>query len=372
MPRKKKEEPKRRKDGLIERKVSLRDERGDIVRDVNGKAITTHIYGKTEEEIKRNIARWQMQTLLKFREDRLDAEKPVSFKELSDKWLKVRENMVQYVTYKGYYYKVQHMQEYFKDNKDVNDIKSSDLQAYYNSFGDAAFNTVNKYRIVMNSIITMGLADRILKYDPRANTKVPDTAADEKTQRYYTESDARKVVDHAKALGKDGLCAFIPLKTGLRPGEVVAFNVDRDFDPENKEVYVNETVKFKEGGQTTGKPKTKTSRRTIPVDDEFVEHIRSLNMKGYIYDNGKGKPKAYSSWRKYDFANFMASLSLNEETKNIMRLNPHELRHTYGTLLYRSGTDLYTIMKVMGHADIKVTQKYVHNDYVRDNMKLDY
>ncbi|MDD4565533.1 MAG: site-specific integrase [Eubacteriales bacterium] len=371
MPRKK-ENPKKRKDGRIEKKVSLRDERGEIVRDVNGKAITAHIYGKSNEELKKNIAKWQSQFILQLREEELRASKPATFKELSDKWLGVREGMVQYITYKGYYYKVLHMQEYFKSNKDVNSIISSDLQAYYNSFGDAAFNTVNKYRIVMNSIITMGLADRLLKYDPRTNTKVPDTAKDEKVQNYYMEADARKVVDLAKSQGTSGLCAFLPLKTGMRPGEVVAFNIDRDFNPEKKEVYVNETVKFEQGGQTTGKPKTKTSKRTVPIDDEFIEHVRSLNLKGYIYDNGKGKPKAYSSWRKYDFSNFMASLDANEETKGVKHLNPHELRHTYGTLLYRSGTDLYTIMKVMGHADIKVTQKYVHNDSVRDNMKLDY
>ena len=44
-------------------------------------------------------------------------------------------------------------------------------------------------------------------------------------------------------------------------------------------------------------------------------------------------------------------------------LTPHELRHTYGTLKREAGVDIYTIQKVMGHADISITASiYVHND----------
>lgn len=53
-------------------------------------------------------------------------------------------------------------------------------------------------------------------------------------------------------------------------------------------------------------------------------------------------------------------------------LTPHELRHTYGTLLRGKGVDIYTIQKVLGHSDISTTAKiYVHNDIdvLRKNLK---
>ena len=38
----------------------------------------------------------------------------------------------------------------------------------------------------------------------------------------------------------------------------------------------------------------------------------------------------------------------------------HSLRHTFGTRLGEAGADAFTIMKLMGHSTITVSQRYVH------------
>ena len=38
----------------------------------------------------------------------------------------------------------------------------------------------------------------------------------------------------------------------------------------------------------------------------------------------------------------------------------HSFRHTFGTRLGETGADAFTIMKVMGHSTVVVSQKYVH------------
>lgn len=38
----------------------------------------------------------------------------------------------------------------------------------------------------------------------------------------------------------------------------------------------------------------------------------------------------------------------------------YDLRHTYGTRAIEAGTDPLTLAKLMGHADLKTTQRYVH------------
>lgn len=38
----------------------------------------------------------------------------------------------------------------------------------------------------------------------------------------------------------------------------------------------------------------------------------------------------------------------------------HSLRHTFGTRLGESGADAFSIMKIMGHSSVTVSQKYVH------------
>lgn len=63
---------------------------------------------------------------------------------------------------------------------------------------------------------------------------------------------------------------------------------------------------------------------------------------------------------------------MNTLSANIPRLTPHALRHTYGTNLRRSGVDIYTIQKLMGHKDINITsQAYVKNEVetLRDSLK---
>ncbi len=39
---------------------------------------------------------------------------------------------------------------------------------------------------------------------------------------------------------------------------------------------------------------------------------------------------------------------------------PHSFRHTYGTRLGEGGADAFTIMKLMGHSTVLVSQLYVH------------
>jgi integrase/recombinase XerD len=44
-------------------------------------------------------------------------------------------------------------------------------------------------------------------------------------------------------------------------------------------------------------------------------------------------------------------------TKNI---HPHTLRHSFATHLVEAGTDLYTVMRLLGHADLRDTELYIH------------
>jgi site-specific recombinase XerD len=39
----------------------------------------------------------------------------------------------------------------------------------------------------------------------------------------------------------------------------------------------------------------------------------------------------------------------------------HDLRHTFATRLAQAGIDLYMISRLLGHKDIKMTQRYAHH-----------
>lgn len=53
-------------------------------------------------------------------------------------------------------------------------------------------------------------------------------------------------------------------------------------------------------------------------------------------------------------------------THNHKRVSSHKLRHSYATMLIRSGTDIRTVQELLGHASIQTTTIYTH---VHDKQK---
>jgi integrase len=43
-----------------------------------------------------------------------------------------------------------------------------------------------------------------------------------------------------------------------------------------------------------------------------------------------------------------------------VRCSPHTLRHTFATNFIRNGGDVFTLQKILGHADIQTCMVYVH------------
>lgn len=297
------------------------------------------------------------------------------FADAADGWLETKEG-TEKATYKEYKGKVKALKKHWPDDL-IDEIKNADIVKYLNTISKGlAESTVKKFILVLNGIFEYAIDnDRLIKNPMRRvgekKIKVPKTARKAKKKRWYTQEHERLLIDYSKTQGINGLTVFIPLKAGTRPQETMALYPERDIDFEAKTLHIQEAFKAADSNRI-GNPKSETSNRIIPVDDEFLDHIKSFGFTGYIFDNGTGIPKNYTNWKKRNFNRFMDSIPLDkEEFKDFPKLDPHEMRHTHGTLLYERGTDLYTIMRLMGHADIKVTQVYVHQsiETLRDKVK---
>ncbi len=86
----------------------------------------------------------------------------------------------------------------------------------------------------------------------------------------------------------------------------------------------------------------------------MVEVLRRRNPgdSGLVFHRADGQP-LYQTW-------------LNEQQAELRRLLEmpadfvlHSFRHTYGTRLGETGADAFTIMKIMGHSTVTVSQRYV-------------
>lgn len=84
---------------------------------------------------------------------------------------------------------------------------------------------------------------------------------------------------------------------------------------------------------------------------------------GYVFPSrSEGDP--LGSLKK-SYQRILAKAKIERENKRGERVNWHSLRHTFGSLLGSRGVDPKTIMELMGHADLKTTQRYLHTDEQR-------
>jgi integrase len=80
---------------------------------------------------------------------------------------------------------------------------------------------------------------------------------------------------------------------------------------------------------------------------------RGPDQTGYVFQREGGLP-LYQTWLNQQHS------ALREPLKQSADFVLHSFRHTYGTRLGEAGADAFTIMKLMGHSSVTVSQKYVH------------
>jgi integrase len=144
--------------------------------------------------------------------------------------------------------------------------------------------------------------------------------------------------------------AQFALETGLRRKELQSLKwTDVHFDPvgdaQRGYVHVRGT-------------KSKNSKRNLSLSltaRMVLERQRQVSKCGYVFvsDNDHEKPASTSGINH-----------AHERVRDVLEMSkefvPHSFRHTFGTRLGEAGADAFTIMRMMGHSTITVSQLYVH------------
>ena len=117
-----------------------------------------------------------------------------------------------------------------------------------------------------------------------------------------------------------------------------------------------------------GKPKTKSSERTIPLLPEAIKILNEVKRKQE--ENKKRLGKAYEDENLVFPTNFGKPLSqtnMNRQFANICKkaeingFHPHCLRHTFATRGLENGIELRVMQELLGHASLKETaDTYIH------------
>lgn len=158
----------------------------------------------------------------------------------------------------------------------------------------------------------------------------------------------------------------------MRIGELCALQF-KDINFSRKEVFINKTLQriydptndIEPSKIIISTPKTESSIRDVPLTDEILKIIQTMNNgdDNYILTGNSKYTEPRTFRRKYN--------SLMEKI-GIEPLKFHSLRHTFASMNIENGTDVKTISEILGHSNIDVTLKvYTHSSQQAKQKAID-
>ena len=150
----------------------------------------------------------------------------------------------------------------------------------------------------------------------------------------------------------EGTQYHIPIQLacyGLRRGEICALEID-DLSPDNVIHIRYDLVQDSDGNWVKKPPKTPTSVRDVPIDNDLAEEIR---QQGYIFNGYPGT-----------MSNFLAR---TQKKLGLEEFSLHKLRHLFASILLDKGYDMKTIQDLGGwQGNETVSKVYLHSLKLKD------
>ena len=201
----------------------------------------------------------------------------------------------------------------------------------------------------------------IVMYNPLVKTITPAGAAPEPRDP-LTEAQQRWIRETPHAAQR---AAMLLLYSGLRRSEATALTW-ADIDLDDATITVNKGYDFR--AKKVKITKTPAGVRVVSIPKVLVDYLRT-QQDGcfYVLHNHKGQQMTEQGWKRL-WESYMRDLNVKygydgQQNKNrpgglpmrIDTFTPHQLRHTFCTLMYFAGVDVMTARDQMGHKDISVT-----------------
>jgi integrase len=224
--------------------------------------------------------------------------------------------------------------------------------------------SLNKAVDAWRGVLGYGVECRELAQNVAASMKkVPRVRREMST---YTPDEIRLLL-RAADRDRNGHLWYLAL-SGLRRGEIAGLRwSDVDLDAGTLTIARNR-VQAGAGNVVENEPKTRSSCRTLPLDEGLISVLRRGSARaaqeqlallehaasGYVAVNEVGEPYTPDTltrmWHKIARA------------AGVRQIRLHDARHSCGTALHLRGVPLAVIAKWLGHADAETTARiYAHS-----------
>ena len=259
-----------------------------------------------------------------------------------------------------------HFLPFFGDQRMAN-ILPSHVQAWVNKALEDGLTprSVVKYHVVLHGIFKQAVRDRVIPFNPAAETKLPKVVR--KQRRILTPAEFETLLEHIPD-------RWLPLvltsiETGLRWGELVGLR-PRHVDWSDWRIRIEETaLELSKRNSPTGQrivfkdyPKD-DEPRTLAVTRELIAVLQKrvddygLDPDNLLFPSTEGPSLIPVSRNTFRTKVWLPAL---EEAKLGFPVRMHDLRHAHASWLLAGGADLAAVMERLGHRQIMTTQQYLH------------
>lgn len=149
------------------------------------------------------------------------------------------------------------------------------------------------------------------------------------------------------------ICFDVLYWTGMREGELLAL-AEKDIDLDKKEIFINKTYQRLEKQDIISPPKTRKSRRRVPIPDFLCEEIKDYRENPH-FDETKERFFPFTK----SFLNY--EMKRGCKRSGVKKIRVHDIRHSHVSLLIDQGFDALVIAERVGHENVSTTlNTYAH------------
>lgn len=230
-----------------------------------------------------------------------------------------------------------HLVEEIGAGQPIANIEEKEIEAYRAARKGASVATINRELAILSASLTWAIKQRWIRTRPRFTLPNPRNTR----TRFLTKDEARQLIEACP----DGLRPFVQtaLFTGMRRGEILAMEWSW-IDLHRSMIDIPGTAT--KNGEGRHVP-------IIPSMRRVLEEARDRAMVDcpFVFP---------ASGRKTTFWAFGSAWRQTIKKLGIVDLRFHDLRHTFASWLVQAGESLYTVAAILGHKDLKMTQRYSH------------
>lgn len=295
-----------------------------------------------------------------------------SFAEYGETWLDTYRTECNPMQRRQYQNFINYASKHF-GKKMLRSITATDVQRLYNTLSGYSQSHINKFTSTIRSIFRAALQDGVIIRSP---AEMAQPSKGQSGSHRALEMWERKLIETTYGEHDFGPAAMVMLYAGLRRGEVLYLNVDRDVDFQKKTLTVRGAVSFCKGNRgVVTEGKTANAQRTIPMADPLAEALRGRHGLLLTKEDGGMMSQAAFDRKYQSYITFLerklngyprcqygrtrAHKALLAEGKPLppfqeIDIRCHDFRVTFCTTCYNAGIPPKTIQVWMGHADTKL------------------